>query len=349
MIHKSIFFLPFVLLFLSSCNSDRLDVDASDIKINISFLNMDSLLFVTKDSTKFLGVHKQWEKQVPELYEYQLYCFNIRKLDAASNFRNYRRLLDGKYAGASASNNYMVDLENALHSKFTKNDLTNRKSIIRSGFQHLKYHLPKAKAPLYITFNNSLFTTAVFCGEKNISIGLEWYLGGEHPLVKEVPSQKVDSWMKERMHAEYLERDVLYGWILTNILPDVEGSMAQYIVHYGKALYLTEASFPKAAKRIILRYTQKDFDWALKNEEAFWNYLIQQKLLLTKKELDIANMINDGPFTPGIPEDGAPDRLGQFLGWRMVKQYMDTHEEVSLQDLVTLDYNTILQAFEIKE
>lgn len=349
MIRKSIFFLLLSVLALSSCNSDRLDVDASDVKVNIAFLNMDSTLLFTKDSNSFKVVHTQWEKQIPELYQYQMYCYNLKKLDASTNFRNYRRLIDGNYGAGKESNSYMLELEDALREKFNTKDLANRKLRIRSGFQHLKYHLPKVQIPKVITFNNSLFTTAVFCGEKNISIGLEWYLGGDHALVKEVPSQKVDSWMKDRMRTDYLERDVLFGWILTNVLRDIEGNMAQYIVHYGKALYLTEAAYPKAEKRIILRYTQKDFDWALKNEEAFWNYLIQQKLLLTKKELDIANMVNDGPFTPGIPEEGAPDRLGQFLGWRMVKQFMDAHEEVSLQDLVTLDYNTILQAFEIEE
>ena len=58
-------------------------------------------------------------------------------------------------------------------------------------------------------------------------------------------------------------------------------------------------------------------------------------------------MLNDGPFTIGLPEKG-PDRLGQFLGWRMIQIYMEKND-ISLEALVKVPYNEILQAYEIED
>ena len=56
-------------------------------------------------------------------------------------------------------------------------------------------------------------------------------------------------------------------------------------------------------------------------------------------------MLNEGPFTIGLPEKG-PDRLGQFLGYRMVKKYLEiTKPEV--KDLLKTSYTAILAEYEI--
>ena len=59
------------------------------------------------------------------------------------------------------------------------------------------------------------------------------------------------------------------------------------------------------------------------------------------------NMLGEGPFTPGLPEKG-PDRLGQYLGWQMVRAF-NNDKEMKLSDLMKVPYNTILQAYEIKD
>ena len=84
----------------------------------------------------------------------------------------------------------------------------------------------------------------------------------------------------------------------------------------------------------------------MKNEFGFWKYLVNEKLLFKIDELNIINMLKEGPFTPGLPERG-PDRLGQYLGWRMVKQYVES-KEVPLKELSDIPYNDILQNYEIE-
>ena len=56
-----------------------------------------------------------------------------------------------------------------------------------------------------------------------------------------------------------------------------------------------------------------------------------------------SNLLNEGPFTSGLPEE-SPDRLGQFLAWRIVHQYMEDHD-ISISELNKKSYNELLQNY----
>ena len=107
-----------------------------------------------------------------------------------------------------------------------------------------------------------------------------------------------------------------------------------------------EAAFPNEDPSLILRYSKEDYQWALDNEYKFWQYLVDENLLFKIDERTVANMINEGPFTPGLPDQNSPDRLGQFLGWRMIHSYMEQYD-ISVSELINLTFNEILQAYEI--
>lgn len=340
MIQKSILPLVCVFLMISSCSSDRLDVDVSDVKVSVNFVNMDSIIMNSKTKSDFDGHSNRWKKSFGELYDYQQYCLSINPEKTPDVFGILQEF---------KSDEYIIKLSKVLRSKFNAKATTKNKALLIDGFKHLKYHLPNSKLPKNVVFMNTLFTTGVFCTEENVGIGMEWYIGGNHELVKQVPNSRITSWMKGRMKLEFLERDVVYGWLSTNIVDETKGNLAEHIIRSGKIMYLTEAAFPELEKNIILRYSKKHYDWALENEYSYWEFLVKEKMLYRVKELDIANMINDGPFTPGIPGDDVPDRLGQFLGWRIVKQYMDENENVSLEQLIKLPYKTLLLNYEIEE
>jgi uncharacterized protein YjaZ len=60
------------------------------------------------------------------------------------------------------------------------------------------------------------------------------------------------------------------------------------------------------------------------------------------------NLLHEAPFTAGLPMNEAPDRLGQFLGWRIVHSYMEQND-VTLRQLIELPYTEILTFYEINE
>ena len=333
---KKIYIFGIVSLFLFSCKNNKLDIDSSNVKVSINYENFDSLI-KKSDSKNLIQNHHRLQKEMTEIYEYQIgYCLGIGRVSDTAFVNSIQQFKNDPF---------IKRVENRIDEKFINISL--HKENITQGFKNLKFHFPNGKTPTSIAFLNSLFRSNAWSTSKEIGIGLERYLGTNTDVIKELPAESFFEWVKEGMNIEYLERDALCSWIMTHYVPENETNLAEGIIRWGKIIYLTEAAFPNVEKNIIIRYSPEDLKWAEENEFAFWKYLVDEKLLFKNNERDKSNMLNDGPFTIGLPEKG-PDRLGQFLGWRMIQIYMEKND-ISLEALVKVPYNEILQAYEIKE
>lgn len=333
---KNIFLASLSFTLFSACSNDPLNVKPEAKNLGISFLNLDSVLVHTSPEN-LKAVLNQQQLKPKQILDYMLgHCWFVGELSDTSTLRRIDQFLHDPY---------LSRLEQRIQQKFSK--LTEEKTKISEGFLYLNHHFPKAPIPKNVVFMNSFFASNVFCTEDEVGIGLERYLGPETDVIKELPSQQFFQWIKDEMQAEYMERDVLTAWILTHLVPEANENIADAIVRWGKVIYLTEASFPKEKKHLIMRYTTSELIWAKDNESAFWKYLVNEKLLFSKDERQQANFLNDAPFTIGLPEKG-PDRLGQYLGWQMVHSYMDKYPNTSLPELLKVPYNQILQAYKVK-
>jgi hypothetical protein len=335
-------FLPLFagVLLLSACSNDPLDVDTSGVDVQIRYTNLDSLMQHTNEEL-LLGKLLEQRVRTQDVIDYELgYCLGVGSVMDTALVQNL---------AAFRNNPYVKRLEERISQKFP--DLAQRHAKITEGFRHIKAHLPDASIPTEIVYMNSYFQSSAFCTDKEIAVGLERYLGAKTDVIKELPPQDFFPWIKEKMDPQYLERDAVTAWIMTNIVKDSEEDATTHnieqIIRWGKILYLTEAAFPDQPKHWIMRYSEKDYKWAIENERSFWEFLVAEKMLFTTDEQLQANVLNDGPFTAGLPEK-APDRLGQFLGWRIIQSYMEQYD-VTLQELMALPYTELLQEYEITE
>lgn len=334
MIRKSIFWLGLGLLLTTACSHDPLDVDPAGTGVNIKFVNLDSIFVHTPEQDLQSTIKAAGTKE-REVLDYELgQCIGVGRLSDTGTTRRIKLFVNDPFVSR---------VEKRIGEKFS--DLSARKAKISEGFRYLKHHFPQGKIPSNIVFINSLFASNAFCTQSEIGIGLERYLGAQNDVIKELPDP-IFQWIKDGMDARYLERDALTAWIMTHYVPEVSGNTAEQIIRWGKIIYLTEAAFPNEPESLIMRYTEEDYKWALDNEYAFWEYLVKEKLLFSDNLRDQANFLNEAPFTIGLPEKG-PDRLGQFLGWRIVRSYMKENPDTKLSDLVNIPYNNILQAYEI--
>lgn len=336
MILKRFFGAVFILGIIVSCAHDPLDITPKELEQEIATLNLDSIIYYS-DLEEFANNQSILKKRLGELYDYQIgYCMSIQSpLDSVviSGISDYRK------------DPTIKELEESILKQFP--NINTHSSKIKQGFSYLKTQLPSVNIPYELVFMNSLFRSSAFATDSALGIGMERYLGPENKLVKQLPNEPFYQWIKDGMLLKYLERDALTAWNMTNTIPEIEGALAEQVVRWGKLIYLTEAAFPNDSKAVILRYSEEDYKWAIDNEYALWKYLVDEKLLFSNDERTIANLLNDGPFTPGLPETG-PDRLGQFLGWRMVHCYMDNNSTVTVEEMVNKPYNEILQAYEIE-
>jgi hypothetical protein len=317
-----------------SCSNNSLDVNTSEVKVEIGFINLDSILVNAKVKDRLTYHHKHL-KDIKDIYEYNIgYC--IRMSNASdSSFETSLSLF--------LKDPYIARLEKRINKKFS--DLAPYKTEMIEGFKHLKYHFPTGKIPANIVFMNSLFNSNAFSTEKEIGVGLDSYLGANTDVVKELPNEPYYEWIKEAMDDKFLTRDAICSWVMTHYVDEADGNLAEQLIRWGKVLYVTQAAFPDKDPSIILRYSEEDYKWALENEYSLWKYLVDEKMLFTINELNAKNLLKEGPFTIGLPEKG-PDRLGQFLGYRIVLKYMEA-TDITPAELINTSYSDILVEYEI--
>jgi uncharacterized protein YjaZ len=61
--------------------------------------------------------------------------------------------------------------------------------------------------------------------------------------------------------------------------------------------------------------------------------------------MEISKWVNDGPFTSGLPQE-SPSRVGIWIGWQMVKQYMEKNPSLTIPQLMDFeDVSVILNNY----
>ena len=134
MIHLRLLFFVIVLtIFCSGCKNDPLDVDVSEIKVNVAFINADSMLYHSTNSRRIL-LNRNFKQSFPDLY-----MFTFEKgLKIRTNIDStYTNQLSTFYKDL-----YIKELEGELQSNFKS--LNSEKLEIIDAMKHLKYHFKKS-------------------------------------------------------------------------------------------------------------------------------------------------------------------------------------------------------------
>jgi hypothetical protein len=105
------------------------------------------------------------------------------------------------------------------------------------------------------------------------------------------------------------------------------------MIDAGKRLYLLDHFLPQVADSLKTGYTQKQLDGCYDNEAGIWNYFVQNNLLFITDPLQVRDYMQDGPFTEVLGQ-ASPGFIGQFIGWQVVKKWMDKNPEITLQQLI---------------
>lgn len=329
-------FLSLLVLFFIclSCQSDqRLTKTIESNLSSVEFINADSLFSAAKNAEKTLSTHHYLNSTIGPIYAFEV-KINTQQTNDSMIGTTLFDFYNDSYIKALEQEKQKINSEVQQH-----------KALTRAAFTRLAHYFPELALPEKIVFINKLFS-GIKSADSVITVGLESYVDNSSQIIQEIPTNQLFQWQKEDMNIKYLSRDILLNWIQGHLFEDLDEPLAQHIIQAGKLLLTLEACFPEHPEEFVLRYSKEEYSWATSHEKLFWEYLVREELLFKNNMRDKTNFLNEGPYTIGLPENG-PDRLGQYLGWKIVKQYFLANKELSLQDLLATDYNTILQAFEI--
>jgi len=325
----------FFLLF-TACESNPLDVDVSKIEVDLKFHRLDQDLFTAKNEQELSKINSEYIEKGGELYEF----YTIEMLRAGSPYDDSI----GVYLSYFIQDSMMQILNTNVQQQF--GDFSTEKEQIVDLFKHLKYHIPHAMLPTDVIVYNSTFANGIISTPSRIGIGLEMYLGQDNQIIQKLPYPE---YFKAKMSSDYLMADIAQSWVLNNVIEDQGGEdFLSNMIYSGKILYCVDALLPNEEDHKKIKYTALEYEWAEVSEYNIWQHIIEQEWIYSKDIKLIVRYFNEGPETVGL--EGSPARIGQFLGWKIIKSYMQKNPDITILDLIAeKNQSKILKAYKPKE
>lgn len=232
-----------------------------------------------------------------------------------------------------------------IDTKKVFGDLSALKEEFKLAFANLQYYYPDFKPPVIKTMITGL-ETDLYVSDSIIVIGLDYYLGAGTRY-----RPNMYDYMLRRYEKEFIVPSVmlLYGISSERNAIDLnDHTVLGEMVAYGKAYYFTKQMLPCVADSMLIGYSTKEMAGSQKYEELIWARFIEDQVLYATSHLVKQKYIAERPKTLEVGTD-CPGRIGTWVGWQMVKDYMDENPNTTLPELMqTTDANKIFRESKYK-
>jgi len=319
--------LCLVVLCVISCADNRFEVDISTVDYTAKFHRLDQEVFsedVVSSSElaevygDFLGIYFREIMQMPSPDNPMLSEF-LQRFTSDPTWQNLQEDIEKKYSNLSAQE---LILENALKS--------------------YSVHFDDLQLPQLVVFNSG-FNVGIYPSNEWLGVGLEWYLSPQNRVVQKLPPDLFPLYKREKMKPEYLAVNALKGFLFFKHQNKLGDDLLASMVFRGKMLFITKALM-EVSDADLLNYSTEQLLWVVENEYAVWTYIIENDLVFSKDQKQIAKLINDGPFTPGMPPE-SPGGIGTWIGLQMVEAFMNEFKSYTLKDLLAASDRQILEQY----
>ncbi|MFN3529672.1 MAG: hypothetical protein ACK417_07105 [Bacteroidia bacterium] len=303
-------------------------------KMEVRIHRFDQELYALKDS-----LSPQRMSQLRQKYGnfFKIYIEEIVALTGINDPGLHEEL------GAFLSDPYIDTLFRDVQKQFP--ELSAIEAELSEAYSYFYYLFPDQ--PFYrpmgmvsaFQFKNALSDSALM-------LGLDLHLGRHYVYYPKV--SYITAYMLPRLEPNRMVPDAM-RMMIEDMLPPMgsQPNLISEMVNAGKALYVLQSIIPGIADSLLLNYTAEQSAWAATNELSIWEYLLNENLLYSNDRRMITRLMNDGPFTAGLPQD-SPPRLGAFVGWKMVSRFMNKNKEVNLPELLQTPPQEIVKASRYK-
>ena len=300
---------------LAGCGSgkSRLDIDVPDIKIPEVNIHRYDLALFSLDQKELVQGLERLRPEFPffldtdlsdpaKLAEMKTYLENPRNIDffreVKVRFQNVDKL---------------------------QNELT-------LAFRHYRYYYPSGRIPrVYSYISGGDYEYPVQFADSVMLIGLDNYLGKDF---RAYVSDGVPAYKLHRMTPGNIVPDCMNALArISGIAPTSGNTLLDEMINAGKRLYFIDAMIPATEERLKIGYTQPQAEWIRKNEAHVWAAIIENRMLFSSDGQTIRVFMTDGPFTAEFSKE-SPPRLGEWIGWQIVKRYMENQDEITFSQLL---------------
>ncbi|WP_103864713.1 gliding motility lipoprotein GldB [Aquimarina sp. I32.4] len=225
-------------------------------------------------------------------------------------------------------------------------DLSAEKKELHSLFQHIQYYFPQIKVPRVVTITNDVdYRNKVVLSKGLLVVSLDTYLGKDHHFY-----ESIQKYLRQNFNRQNIVSDVASVYAKNQVGPIRERTFLGNLISFGKEMYIKDLLLPSLSNARKIGYTEEQYKWAEVNEDQIWRYFIEKQLLYSTDSELMPRFMYPAPFSKFYLEEidkEAPDRIGQYIGWRIVASYVENNN-VSLQQLLIADAETIFNKSKYK-
>ena len=201
-------------------------------------------------------------------------------------------------------------------------------------FQHLKYYDKSFSMPRVVTLTNDVdYRYPVIVTDSLALLALDNYLGSDHEFYGNIPEYITANMTKDQLIVDLADE---YGKRL--IFPNEKKNFLEEMIFFGKALYFKDKVIPFKSDFEKMGYTQSQLEFAKVNENMIWTHFVQNEMLFSNDNTLVSRFIAEAPFSKFYMDidNQTPGRLGQYMGWQIVRAYMNNND-VGLLELMETD------------
>lgn len=311
----------FCFLFLAACSNKSEErcafvPETSSLKITLAFESLeDSLPAITSKSAlvHFFGQHPEVRDQF----------FNRQNYPSDSAFIN------GLYTRFTSP--YIDTLLMETHRVFGSG--ADLKEEFQKAFVNLTYYYPDFHPPKIQTVITGL-ESDLLATDSSVVVGLDYFLGNG---AKYRPKH-LYQYMLRRYDKSFIVPSVM---LLTGIdsrfnkINPNDRTVLADMIAYGKAYYFTKQMLPCTPDSVLIGYTKKEMEGSREFENLIWSRLVEDQVLYATSHLVKQRYIGERPKTTEVGEQ-CPGRIGMWVGWQIVKKYIETHPNVKLPQLMNM-------------
>ncbi len=187
------------------------------------------------------------------------------------------------------------------------------KALARFHFYFPSYKMPKEL--IYYISPNSSFLNVL--NENYLGVGLQ---------ITHQPNYVADQipfYCVQNLLDDYLAHDTETSTLLDKM------------IEAGKRQYILQKISLQIADTILWNYSAIQLKAVQEQEAAIWQYLVEQKMLLSKERIDVMNIMVDAENNSllGAP---LPGNIGKYIGYKIVSAYMKKQNKISFDNLEKL-------------
>ena len=317
----------FLIVAIASCgeSSTIKRPDVTNITVDIKIERFDQE-FAQLQAAEIPAQNSIWRQKYGSFYvNYMQDMLQIGHLnDTVHVYQNLAQIVN---------QNDFKDLNKAVATVYPT--LKKQEKELTQAFKYIKYYFPTYQVPRIISYISG-FAYQTPVGDDYIGIGLDMFLGADsefYPaLVQSIPLYISKRFTPDNITARVVEavlREEVYP------MPDNVQNTLQHMVYNGKILYALDLLLEDVPDENKIGYTASQLAWARKYQSDVWSWFLQENLLYHTDYLRIQKYFTEAPFTPELGEnnESAP-KLGAYVGWMLVRKYMERNPQVSLEELL---------------